>query len=499
MVHRKVMLTSFTNGKLAYMDRAATVLLVMPTADGWPAVTELLAKQYGYRVLHASSPAEARTALADAHVDLVIAEEGDGGADGVGLLSGLRISNPEIIRVLALPAGYIRVQKAISQASVYQFLRKPLDPDQIGLVVKRGLEARELAKRHRMLAREFKLSSDSLDFERPNLPMRNESQHFEKLVYVSEKMTELCDLARKAAKTDLPILIQGETGTGKELLARAIHYNSYRHNSPLMVQNCGGMPDDLLHSELFGHKRGAFTGAVSDRLGLFRAADGGTVFLDEISDVSKTFQVSLLRFLQEGEVKPLGSDTTQTCNVRVLAASNRPVKDLVEEGRFRQDLYFRLRGFEFEVPSLRERRDDIPALAEFFTAKHSAAIGRKVLGISAKALEKLTAYDFPGNIRELENEIRRMLALSRDGEYLTTQHMSPALQEATATRQNHAGPQFLPAGDTLKDQVESLERHLVREALARYRWNQSRVAEELGLSRVGLANKIKRYGLDEQL
>jgi two-component system response regulator HupR/HoxA len=478
------------------MDRAGTVLLVTPNADGWPAVTALLAKQYGYRVPHSSSPAEARMMLTDAHVDLVIADEGEE-MDGVSLLSGLRISNPDIIRVLALPAHYSRVQKAISQASVYQFLRKPLDPDQVGLVVKRGLETRELAKRHRMLAREFKLSSDALEFDRPNLPLRGESLRFEKLVYVSEKMTELCDLARKAAKTDLPILIQGETGTGKELLARAIHYNSYRHNSPLMVQNCGGMPDELLHSELFGHKRGAFTGAVSDRLGLFRAADGGTVFLDEISEVSKTFQVSLLRFLQEGEVKPLGSDRTETCNVRVLAASNRPLKDLVEAGSFRQDLYFRLRGFEFEVPPLRERRDDIPALAEFFTAKHSTAIGRKVLGISAKALEKLLAHDFPGNIRELENEIRRMLALAKDGEYLTTQHMSPILQEATAARPNQNGPQFLPAGETLKDQVESLERHLVREALARYRWNQSRVAEELGLSRVGLANKIKRYGLNE--
>ena len=254
--------------------------------------------------------------------------------------------------------------------------------------------------------------------------MRNESLRFEKLVYVSEKMTEMCDLARKAAKTDLPILIQGETGTGKELLARAIHFNSYRHASPLMIQNCGGMPDELLHSELFGHKRGAFTGAISDRLGLFRAADGGTVFLDEISEVSKTFQVSLLRFLQEGEVKPLGSDKTQTCDVRVLAASNRPLKTLVATGEFRQDLYFRLRGFEFEVPPLRERPEDIPALAEFFTAKHSASVGRKILGISAKALEKLEAYEFPGNIRELENEVRRMLALAKDGEYLTTQHMS---------------------------------------------------------------------------
>ena len=481
------------------MDKAGTILLVSPPNQDWAPVKPLLTEQYGYRVLQAHSAMEARATLTDAHVDVVIAEEGDGGAEGVALLSGLRISHPELIRVLALPAQYTRVQAAISQASVYQFLRKPLDPQQVALVVKRGLEARELAKRHRLLAREFKLSSDLTEFERPILAMRNESLRFEKLVYVSEKMTEMCDLARKAAKTDLPILIQGETGTGKELLARAVHFNSYRHASPLMIQNCGGMPDELLHSELFGHKRGAFTGAISDRLGLFRAADGGTVFLDEISEVSKTFQVSLLRFLQEGEVKPLGSDKTQTCDVRVLAASNRPLKTLVASGQFRQDLYFRLRGFEFEVPPLRERPEDIPALAEFFTAKHSASIGRKILGISAKALEKLEAYEFPGNIRELENEVRRMLALAKDGEYLTTQHMSPGILEASARLPVLAASQFLPEGDTLKDRVESLERHLVREALARYRWNQSRVAEELGLSRVGLANKIKRYGLDEQL
>jgi two-component system response regulator HupR/HoxA len=481
------------------MDNAGTVLLVTPGTDDWSGVRGLLTEQYGYRVLQAPTAADARTTLVDVHVDLVIADDDDDATDAVSLLSSLRVSHPEIIRVLALPADYPRVKNVISQAAVYQFMRKPLDPDQVGLVVKRGLETRELARRHRMLAREFKLSSDALEFERPNVPVRNESMRFEKLVYVSEKMTELCDLARKAAKTELPILIQGETGTGKELLARAIHYNSYRHTSPLMVQNCGGMPDELLHSELFGHKRGAFTGAVSDRLGLFRAADGGTVFLDEICDVSPTFQVSLLRFLQEGEVKPLGSDKTETSNVRVLAASNRPLKHLVAGGKFRQDLYFRLRGFEFEVPPLRERPDDIPALAEFFTAKHSTAVGRKILGISAKVLEKMLGYEFPGNIRELENEIRRMLALAKDGEYLTTQHMSPAIMEASPHRRIEAAPHFLPAGETLKDQVESLERHLVRAALARCRWNQSRVAEELGLSRVGLANKIKRYGLDDQL
>jgi two-component system response regulator HupR/HoxA len=256
------------------------------------------------------------------------------------------------------------------------------------------------------------------------------------------------------------------------------------------------MPDDLLHSELFGHQRGAFTGAISDRLGLFRAADGGTVFLDEISEVSPAFQVSLLRFLQEGEVKPLGSDKTTTCNVRIIAASNRSLKDLVAAGAFRQDLYFRLRGFEFEVPPLRDRPDDIPALAEFFAAKHSAGLGRKILGISASALEKLSAFDFPGNIRELENEIHRMVALAKDGEYLTTQNMSPALVAAPPRKPApHRGS--LGSGATLKDQVEDLEKRLVSDMLSRHRWNQSRVAEELGLSRVGLANKIRRYGLHE--
>jgi two-component system response regulator HupR/HoxA len=221
------------------------------------------------------------------------------------------------------------------------------------------------------------------------------------------------------------------------------------------------------------------------------------VFLDEISEVSPSFQVSLLRFLQEGEVKPLGCDKTETCNVRIIAASNRPLSALVAAGKFRQDLFFRLRGFEFEVPPLRERPDDIPALAEFLAAKHSDAIGRKTLGISASALEKLVAFEFPGNVRELENEIRRMVALTKDGEYLTTQTMSPALLAAAPRKLPVNGNRFALEGATLKDQVESLEKHVVAEALARHRWNQSRAADELGLSRVGLANKIRRYGLDK--
>ncbi|ODR99391.1 Fis family transcriptional regulator [Methyloceanibacter methanicus] len=477
------------------MEQLGTVLMVSKAPAAWPDALDLLSSQY-YRVLTARSADEAKATLSDAHVDLVMVDDG-GDGEGLSLLSDLRISHPDVVRILVVDPQYSLAQKALSAASIYQFLRKPLDAVQVGLVVKRALETRELARRHRLLSREFKFSGDSLGVDgRPGVPVHPESHRFEKLIYVSEKMAQLCDLARKAAKTEMPILIQGETGTGKELLARGIHYNSNRHTSPLMIQNCGGMPDELLQSELFGHKRGAFTGAISDRLGLFRAADNGTVFLDEISEVSPSFQVSLLRFLQEGEVKPVGSDKTETCNVRVIVASNRSLKAMAEAGKFRKDLYFRLRGSELEVPPLRDRPDDIPALAEFFAAKHSNAIGRKVLGISAGVWEKLVHFDWPGNVRELENEIRRMVALAKDGEYLTTDTLSPAIL-AAAPRAPRVVKGFMPEGATLKEKVESLEKQLVGEVLSRHRWNQSRAANELGLSRVGLANKIKRYGLAE--
>lgn len=477
------------------MDALGTVLIVARGGPQWSATADVLSDEYDYRVLTARSAEDAASALSDAHVDIVLAEHGASG-DGLEFLANLRISHPDIIRVLALEAKTVLTKQAISPAAIYQFVRKPLDAKQIGLVVERGLESRELARRHRLLSREFKFSADSIQIHaRHGMPLQAESQRFEKLVYVSEKLTELCELARKAARTELPILIQGETGTGKELLARAIHYNSNRRASPLMVQNCGGMSDELLQSELFGHKRGAYTGAISDRLGLFRAGDGGTVFLDEISEVSPSFQVSLLRFLQEGEIKPLGYDKIESSNVRIIAASNRPLRALVAAGKFRQDLYFRLKGFELEVPPLRDRPDDVPALAEFFAAKHSNAIGRKILGISAGALEKFVGFDFPGNVRELENEIRRMVALAEDGEYLTTKNMSPAILSAPPRpRPDRAG--YLAQGTTLKEKVEGLEKHILEETLTRHRWNQSRAANELGLSRVGLANKIKRYGLD---
>lgn len=480
------------------MDRENTVLVLAQSEPAWTALRSLLSDRHGYRVLMVSTPGDAADLAQNVHVDLFIADDGGRAFDGAAFLAEMRVSHPDVTRILVIPKSSGRSAAAIRLAAVYQYLRKPLDPEQAALVVKRGLETRELARRHRLISREFKMGDDgTVSGGQHDFRFQPQSQRFEKLVYVSEKMATLCELAKTAAKTDLPILIQGETGTGKELLARAIHYNSTRKASPLMVQNCAGMNDELLQSELFGHKRGAFTGAVSDRLGLFMAGDGGTVFLDEISDVSPSFQVSLLRFLQEGEVKALGSDKTKHSNVRIIAASNRPLPELVAKGEFRRDLYYRLKGFELSVPSLRDRTEDTAALAEFFAAKHADATGRKILGLSANLIEKLSRYEFPGNVRELENEIRRLVVMTPDGEYLTTRHLSPAIQSAAARPARDAASAFLAEGKTLKDQVESLERHLVEQALQRYRWNQSKAADELGLSRVGLANKIKRYGLDE--
>lgn len=480
------------------MTDASTVLIVSDARLDWQPVIAELEAEYGYRILCAQSAKGARELADEAHVDTIICEPLLGSDDGVDVMKEWRIIHPYAIRLLVRGSGTnARSTRAVSEAAIYQYVHRPLDPEQIGLIVKRALETRELARRHRLLSRELKFSSDApFLFDHPKESRTVDGHNFEKLVYASEAMAELCEMARQAAPTELPIIVQGETGTGKELLARAIHYNSARRGNPLHVQNCGGMSDELLQSELFGHKRGAFTGAISDRLGLFRAADGGTVFLDEISEVSPSFQVSLLRFLQEGEVKPLGSDATLTCDVRIIAASNKSLQKLVEQGKFRQDLYFRLKGFELTVPPLRERAADIPVLAEFFAKKHAQSTKRRVLGFAANVIERLALHTYPGNVRELENEVRRMVALANDGGFITTKHLSPLLSSLEPQSKRGLTSGFDFAGKTLRSEVEALEKDLVRAALMRHRWNQSEAARELGLSRLGLSNKIKRYRIE---
>jgi transcriptional regulator with GAF, ATPase, and Fis domain len=313
---------------------------------------------------------------------------------------------------------------------------------------------------------------------------------FDQIIGNSPKMLQLFRLCEKVFNSDISVLIEGETGTGKEVIARCIHYNGLRRNKPFVTQNCGGIPDTLLASELFGHKRGAFTGAILDKKGLFETAHGGTIFLDEVAETSPAMQVSLLRVLQEGEIRPLGTDHTRKVDVRVISATNRILAEDVKSGRFREDLYYRLHVFALQVPPLRERAGDIPILAQHFIGRFNKKSNKQVLGISQEALARLLAYSFPGNVRELENEIERAVAMAEDRGYIEVSCLSERIRGKEEWIES-----AIPTEGSLKSMVESLEKAILFRMMKKHGGNKSRVAKELGLSRLGLHKKLTRYGL----
>jgi two-component system response regulator HupR/HoxA len=307
-------------------------------------------------------------------------------------------------------------------------------------------------------------------------------------------MAQVCATAARVASFDVPALILGETGTGKELLARAMHGVSRRADRPFHALNCGAIPDELLEAELFGHRKGAFTGAHADRVGLLEQAHQGTVFLDEIGETSPAFQVKLLRFLQEGEIRPVGSNDTRTVNVRVIAACNREL--IADDGPrgFRSDLYWRLAVAPLHLPPLRERPGDLPLIAEALLDRAVEQHGKHVDGISREAMALLCAWHWPGNIRELENEITRMLVMA-SGHKLGPELVAPRILHAAPGDADPVADDCAGCTGNLRERVEQLEARILRETLIRLKGNKSRAAEELGLSRVGLRAKLDRYGL----
>jgi transcriptional regulator with GAF, ATPase, and Fis domain len=316
---------------------------------------------------------------------------------------------------------------------------------------------------------------------------RDESQTryaYDAIVGRSEPMQELLRVVDRVTPVDVPVLLVGESGTGKELIARAIHENGPRSARPFVGENCGAVPEPLLESTLFGHVRGAFTGAVATRAGLFEVADGGTLFLDEIGEMPLAMQTKLLRVLQDGEVRPVGSEKARKVNVRIVAATHRDLSAMAQEGLFREDLLYRLSVIVLRVPPLRERRDDIPLLVASFLDRHGGGQGQ--VRISRAALDRLVAYPWPGNVRQLENEVRRAIVLS-DGR-IEEEHLSPALQEsARASVKSH--------GLDLRSRIDALEVDLLREALRKTQGNQTKAAALLGVSRYGLQKMIKRLNV----
>lgn len=307
-------------------------------------------------------------------------------------------------------------------------------------------------------------------------------------------MSSVCAAAARVASYDVPALILGETGTGKELLARAIHGVSRRADRPFHAINCGAIADELLESELFGHCRGSFTGAHADRTGLLEQADRGTVFLDEIGETSPAFQVKLLRFMQEGEIRPVGSNETRQVDVRVIAASNRELAETDSPTGFRPDLYWRLAVAPLHVPPLRERPADLPIIAEAVLDRAMEQHDAHVDGMTRETLSLLSAWHWPGNIRELENEITRMLVMAT-GHKLTPDLIAPRILQASPADDDPVADDCIEGVGTLRDRVERLEARVIRATLIRHRGNKSRTADELGLSRVGLRAKLDRYGL----
>jgi two-component system, NtrC family, response regulator HupR/HoxA len=489
-----------------------TVLLV----DDEPLSLETLARTLdeAFEIRTATNARDALRILEQDWVQVAICDQRMPDVTGVELLAQVRLRWPEVARILI--SGYTEPEdiiEAINRAGIIQYIAKPWHPDNLLLIVRNACRLVELQRENELLALEMKVTAPTLEQRLARARERlKRSFRLEGILRTdSSPMNAVCERISRVAPYDIPVLLTGESGTGKELLARALHYNSPRADKPFVAENCGAMPDQLLESELFGHEKGAFTGAVSARIGLFEQADGGTIFLDEIGDTSPAFQVKLLRVLQEREVRPIGANRRRQVDVRVVAATNRDLECEIREGRFRADLYYRLAGVRVHLPALRERPMDIPAIALGILEDARRAFAKPVEGFTDEALDCLAAYRWPGNVRELQNEVQRLVVLA-DGPTIGADLLDGRILQAipgSASARSIAGaggdspdwdlqcatPGALPRTGPLKDRVEALESRVLRETLVRLRWNKTQAADELGLSRVGLRSKMERYGL----
>jgi two-component system NtrC family response regulator len=449
------------------MTRGFRILVV----DDEPAQLELVSGflvRHGFEVATASSAEAALARLRAEPVELVLTDQKMPGLSGLELLAAARRIDPEVAVIVMTAYGTIEHAVAAIKGGASDYLTKPLNLDEL-------LHRIGLVRDRRRLFEENRELREAL----------TERHRVEGILGESGRMQEVLSLVRRVAPSDATVLIRGESGTGKELIAKAIHYASRRAAGPLVRVNCAALPETLLESELFGHEKGAFTGATALRRGRFELAHGGSLFLDEIGDVPPHLQVKLLRVLQEREIERVGASRPIPVDVRLLAATHRDLEALVREGRFRDDLYYRINVVTLAVPPLRERREDIPLLLDHFVQKFARANGKTVRGLTREARDLLLRYDYPGNVRELENLVERAVVLTRD-DVIGAADLPLSLTEGEAAPAEEA---------TLPAAVEGLERRLIRDALARARGVQTRAAELLGISERVLRYKLRKYGL----
>ena len=435
-------------------------------------VTEYHLEQAGYRVLTAVDGQEGLRVFREERPALVLTDLQMPGLTGLEVLEQVRALVPETLVVVITAFGTIEQAVDAMKKGAHDFLTKPVSRDALLMVVDKACRLMGLQEENRRLRQQL-----------------GEQVEFSHLVGNSDAMRRVLEIVRRAAPSDAAVLLTGESGTGKELVARAIHRASDRKNGPFVAVNCAAIPAELLESELFGHVRGAFTGAVADRAGRFERASGGTLFLDEIGELPPGLQPKLLRALQEYEIEPVGGRTKRV-DVRVVAATNRVIETALASGQFREDLYYRLAVITVELPPLRQRRDDIPLLVRHFLEKHAGA----TLAVSDAAMQLLLHYEWPGNVRELENAIQRMTVL-RGGDRLDVADLPEKVRAGGAGVTGPVeGVVHLPADGY---SLESLEREVVVQALERNQWNQSRAASFLRIPRHVLLYRMEKYGIQK--
>jgi len=439
----------------------------------------------GYQVITASTKAEAlKLAAMDSSLDLALIDLKLPDGDGLELMSELKQHNPQLVAVILTGFGTIDSAVRATQMGAFHFMTKPFNMDELMSLVERAIS-------HKTLQQENQILKSQL----------HQKYQFENIIGKSSQITKVLEMIEKVANTDSTVLVTGESGTGKELVARAIHYNSTRANKMLVPVNCGAIPGDLLESEIFGHIKGAFTGAIANRQGRFEMAHQGTIFLDEIGELSPTLQVKLLRVIQERRFEPVGSAKTIEVDVRIIAATNIDLEMAVRNGSFREDLFYRLNVIPIHIPPLRERKSDIPYLLHHFVEAFNQSKGRSLAGFSTDVMDLLLHYAWPGNIRELENLVERLAILKGDGIVdvadLPEKYRQGAENQGASAENQEL--QVLPdSGLDFNSAVDAYENALIIQALEKTGWNRNRAAQLLRLNRTTLVEKIKKKGLTPQ-
>jgi DNA-binding NtrC family response regulator len=449
----------------------------------------LRAVEYAYgedfTVLTADSGAAGLELLARHDVAVIVADQRMAPMTGTEFLERAMAVRPDAVRIVL--TGYADVDaivRAINASHVYNYVRKPWQTHELRVTIRRAIETFHLQRTNTRLMDDLRRANERLGME--NAYFREALTGDAEIVGSSAEMRAVLALIARVASSRATVLIEGETGTGKELVARAIHAASPRRERLFVPVNCAAIAEGILESELFGHRRGSFTGAVGDRKGLFEIAEGGTLFLDEVAEASQAVQAKLLRVLQHGEIRPVGDGRPHHVDVRIVTATNRRLADEVAAGRFREDLFYRIGVFPIRLPALRERREDVPALVEHLVARLARQVGKIIPGVTAEALAALERYPFPGNVRELENELERAILLAEPGAWITPELLSDRLLLGVAATR--------PPSRLVAD-VDEFERARIRTALARAGDSKPRAAEELGLTYRGLLKKMRRLGI----